>query len=462
MEYKEFLKSKEIKFQSTGFEVDRNDLNRNMFEYQKDILTWSLKKGKAALFEDCGLGKTIQQLEWANQICKRTNGNVLILAPLAVSKQTKREGEKFDINVNIATSQDEIKDGINITNYEKLHKFDTSTFAGIVLDESSILKSFTGKTRNEIIEAFKNTPYRLSCTATPSPNDYMELGNQAEFLGVMNRSEMLSMFFIHDGGDTSKWRLKGHAENKFWEWVSTWAVVMRSPKDLGYEDTKFKLPKLNIEEITVRNEEDYDTLIPMVAQTLQERRAARKSSMKNRIKKAAELVNSSNENWLVWCDYNDESKELTKSINEAVEVTGSDTDEHKATSMLNFADGNIKALVSKPQLCGFGMNFQSTYNMIFCGLSDSYEQFYQAVRRQWRYGQTKEVNVYVIVGVKELATINNIKRKAADAEKMQNNMVQYTKNITKGNIKATVKETTAYNPNIDMILPTWIGAEING
>lgn len=462
MDYQEFLKSKEIKFQSTGFTVDRESLNKNMFEYQKDILIWSLKKGKAALFEDCGLGKSIQQLEWANQIYLHTGGNVLILAPLAVSKQTKREGEKFGIKVNIVASQDEIVPGINITNYEKLHKFDTSTFAGIVLDESSILKSFTGKTRNEIIEAFRDIPYRISCTATPSPNDYMELGNQAEFLGVMKRSEMLSMFFIHDGGDTSKWRLKGHAENKFWEWVSTWAVVMRSPKDLGYDDEKFELPQLNIKEITVKNEEECNTLIPMVAQTLQERRAARKSSMKNRIKKATELVNNSNENWLVWCDYNDESKELTKNINKAVEVTGSDTDEHKTTSMLDFADGKVKALVSKPSLCGFGMNFQSSNSMIFCGLSDSYEKFYQAVRRQWRYGQTKEVNVYVIVGEMELATINNIKRKAQDCKNMQQNMVKYTRNIMKDNIKATVKEATPYNPKIDMILPTWIGAEING
>jgi hypothetical protein len=290
----------------------------------------------------------------------------------------------------------------------------------------------------------------------------MELGNQAEFLGVMNRSEMLSMFFIHDSGNTSQWRLKGHAENKFWEWVSTWAVVMRSPKDLGYDDKEFKLPKLNIKEITVKNEEECTTLIPLVAQTLQERRAARKSSMKNRIKKAAELVNNSDENWLVWCDYNDESKRLTKSINDAVEVTGSDTDEHKAISMLDFADDKIKALISKPSLCGFGMNFQSSHNMIFCGLSDSYEKFYQAVRRQWRYGQTKEVNVYVIVGVKELATINNIKRKAQDCKNMQQNMVKYTKSIMKDNIKATCKEVTEYKPTLEMVLPTWMGAEING
>ena len=457
MEYEEFLKSKEIKFESSGFDVDRESLNNSLFEYQKDIVPWSLRKGKSAVFTDCGTGKTAMQLEWANKVCNHTNGNVLILAPLAVSKQTVEEGKKFGIDVNIAASQNDIKPGINITNYEKLHKFDMNKFMGIVLDESSILKSFTGKIRNQIIDSCRNIKYRLACTATPAPNDFMELGNHAEFLGVMTRQEMLSMFFVHDGGNTSQWRLKGHAVDKFWKWVSTWAVVMRNPGDLGYDDAKFKLPKLNIQEITVKNEEDYNTLIPMVAQTLKERRQARKSSLKNRVVKAAELVNKSNENWLVWCNYNDESKALTKVINEGVEVTGSDTDEHKTDSMMEFAKGNIKALISKPSLCGWGMNFQSTHNMIFCGLSDSYEQFYQAVRRQWRFGQTKQVNVYVIIGAKEIAVINNIKRKQKDAETMQNEMVKYTKDIMKDNIKSTCRETTGYRPKVEMILPEWIG-----
>ncbi len=457
MNYEDFLKSKEIKFQSSGFEVDREDLNENLFKYQKDIIQWSLRKGKSAAFTECGTGKTLMQLEWGNKVHEYTGKDILILAPLAVSKQTKNEGRKFGIDVNIAASQSEIKPGINITNYEKLHKFDMSKFVGIVLDESSILKSFSGKIRTEIIENCRNIQYKLACTATPAPNDFMELGNHAEFLGVMTRQEMLSMFFVHDGGNTSQWRLKGHAQNKFWEWVSTWATVMRNPGDLGYDDEKFILPELKIHEITVKNEEEFDTLIPMVAQTLQERRASRKSSLNNRVARAAELANNSNESWLVWCNYNDESKALKKAVNDGVEVTGSDTDEHKTNSMLDFAAGNIKVLISKSTICGFGMNFQSCHNMIFCGLSDSYEQFYQAVRRCWRFGQDKEVNVYIITGAKEIAVINNIKRKHKEAQTMQNEMIKYTKDIMKQNIKSTYKEVTGYNPKVEMILPEWVG-----
>lgn len=455
MLYEDFLKSKGIKAQSNGFEP--YNINTKLFDFQKDVVKWACKKGRSALFEDCGLGKTIQQLEWANQVYKQTNGNVLILAPLAVSKQTQREGQKFGYTVNIVASQDDIANGINITNYEKLHKFNLNKFTGIVLDESSILKSFSGKIRTEIIDACSNIPYKLACTATPAPNDYMELGNHAEFLNVMSRNEMLSMFFIHDGGNTSQWRLKGHAQEKFWEWVSTWAVVIQKPSDLGYEDCDFKLPELNIKTTTVRNDEDYDTLIPMVAETLEERRKARKSSLTNRVNKAAELANNSNEQWLIWCNYNDESTSLRKSINESTEVTGSDIDEFKTDSMINFANGEIKALISKPKIAGWGLNWQNCHNIIFCGLSDSYEQFYQAIRRCWRFGQKEKVNVYVITGVKEIAVINNIQRKEKEAEQMKVNMLKYTKNIMQKNVKATCRTITGYDPQIEMKLPEWLG-----
>lgn len=455
MDYEEFLKSKEVKAKSYGFEP--KNINSIAFGFQKDIIKWSLKKGRAAIFADCGLGKTLMQLEWSKQVYKHTSGNVLILAPLAVSKQTKNEGKKFEYEVTICGSQQDVKNGINITNYEKLHKFDLSQFTGIVLDESSILKSFSGKIRTEIINYCSSVPYKLACTATPAPNDYMELGNHAEFLNVMSRNEMLSMFFIHDGGNTSQWRLKGHAQEKFWEWVSSWAVVIQKPSDLGYADNNFKLPELNIQQITVRNNESYDTLIPMVAETLQERRTARKSSLENRVNKAAELANNSDEQWLIWCDFNDESKALSKAISNSVEVTGSDTDDFKTNSMIDFSNKNIKALVTKPKIAGFGMNWQNCHNIIFCGLSDSYEQFYQAVRRCWRFGQIEKVNVYVIIGVKETAVLNNIKRKKNEAEQMQSEMIKYTKNIIKGNIKATSRESTEYNPKIEMTLPEWIG-----
>ena len=450
MDYKSFLEKKTIVSKDTGFTVNRKDLNNNLFEYQKDIVIWALKKGKSAIFADCGLGKSLMQLEWAEKVHEETNGSILILAPLAVTEQTYREGIKFGINSKVVECQEDVINGINITNYEKLDKFDTSVFNGIVLDESSILKSFTGKVRNQIIDNFKNTPYKLACTATPAPNDYMELGNHSEFLGVMTRSEMLAMYFVHDGGNTSKWRLKGHATDVFWQWMSSWAVVITNPRDLDYEVEGYDLPKLNIHEIIVDGDKPIvETL------TLTQRRQARKESLEERCKAAAELVNNSDENWLVWCNLNDESKLLHELINDSVEVKGSDKAKHKTDSSISFANGDIKCLVSKPLIFGMGLNFQSCHNMIFVGLSDSYEQYYQAVRRCWRFGQEHEVNVYIVISAKEGCVKENIERKQEDANTMQQEMLKHTKEITKENIKATCRISTPYNNNLKMILPVW-------
>mgnify|MGYP003521548053 FL=1 len=450
MDYKSFLEKKTIVSKDTGFTVNRKDLNNNLFEYQKDIVIWALKKGKSAIFADCGLGKSLMQLEWAEKVHEETNGSILILAPLAVTEQTYREGIKFGINSKVVECQEDVINGINITNYEKLDKFDTSVFNGIVLDESSILKSFTGKVRNQIIDNFKNTPYKLACTATPAPNDYMELGNHSEFLGVMTRSEMLAMYFVHDGGNTSKWRLKGHATDVFWQWMSSWAVVITNPRDLDYEVEGYDLPKLNIHEIIVDGDKPIvETL------TLTQRRQARKESLEDRCKAASELVNNSDENWLVWCNLNDESKLLHELINDSVEVKGSDKAKHKTDSSISFANGDIKCLVSKPLIFGMGLNFQSCHNMIFVGLSDSYEQYYQAVRRSWRFGQEHEVNVYIVISAKEGCVKENIERKQEDANTMQQEMLKHTKEITKENIKATCRISTPYNNNLKMILPIW-------
>lgn len=450
MDYKSFLEKKTIVSKDTGFTVNRKDLNNNLFEYQKDIVIWALKKGKSAIFADCGLGKSLMQLEWAEKVHEETNGSILILAPLAVTEQTYREGIKFGINSKVVECQEDVINGINITNYEKLDKFDTSVFNGIVLDESSILKSFTGKVRNQIIDNFKNTPYKLACTATPAPNDYMELGNHSEFLGVMTRSEMLAMYFVHDGGNTSKWRLKGHATDVFWQWMSSWAVVITNPRDLDYEVEGYDLPKLNIHEIIVDGDKPIvETL------TLTQRRQARKESLEERCKAAADLVNNSNENWLVWCNLNDESKLLHELINDSVEVKGSDKAKHKTDSSISFANGDIKCLVSKPLIFGMGLNFQSCHNMIFVGLSDSYEQYYQAIRRCWRFGQEHEVNVYIVISAKEGCVKENIERKQEDANTMQQEMLKHTKEITKENIKATCRISTPYNNNLKMILPVW-------
>ena len=450
MEYKEFLKNKRFVLESSGFDIDKSELNQKMYDFQQDIVRWALKKGKACIFADCGLGKTLMQLEWGWQVHKHTGGKILILAPLSVCEQTKREGIMFGYDVNICESQEDVKDGINITNYEKLDKFVANAFTGVVLDESSILKSYSGKVRTSIINNFHEVPYKLACTATPAPNDYMELGNHSEFCGVMTRPEMLSMFFVHDGGQTSKWRLKGHAEDVFWQWLATFSVFVDNPRNLGYEVDGYDLPPLNIHEIIV----DGDTTIQETL-SLTERRQARKDSLQLRCEKAAELVNGSDEQWLVWCDLNDESHKLHELINESVEVQGSDNDKHKTNSMLGFSKKEIKCLVTKPKIAGFGMNWQNCHNMIFTGLSDSYEQYYQALRRCWRFGQWNPVNVYIIISAKEGCVKENIERKQEDFLKMQSEMTELTKEITKKELRSTCRISTPYEPTEKMILPNW-------
>lgn len=450
MEYNEFIKNKEVIAKETGFEISKEELNQNLFEFQKDIVRWALIKGRAAIFADTGHGKTIMQLEWANQVYKRTKGKILILAPLAVTNQTKKEGEKFGINVNVCETQEDVTEGINITNYEKLDKFISSEFEAIVLDESSILKSFTGKIRNDLVDRFRNTPYKLACTATPSPNDYMELGNHSEFLGVMTRNEMLAMYFIHDGGETSKWRLKGHAQDVFWNWMTSWAVVVCNPRDLGYEIEGYDLPKLNVTQIVADGDE-----VITESLSLTERRKARKESLEERCQAAAKLVNESDEQWVIWCDLNDESKRLKELINDSVEVKGSDKNKHKIDSAINFQEGNIKALVSKPLIFGMGLNFQKCHNMIFVGLSDSYELYYQAVRRCWRFGQKNEVNVYLVIGKREGAVKENIERKEKEFKHMQEKMIALTKDIVSNEIKSTCRISTPYKNDTEMKLPLW-------
>lgn len=447
IEYKAFLESKVKKYKETGFQVD--EISPILFNFQQDIVRWALKKGKAAIFAGTGLGKTGMQLEWAKKVSEYTNGNVLILAPLAVSEQTVREGLKFGVNVNICREQADVEPGVNITNYEMLHKFDCSSFAGVVLDESSILKSFTGKVRTEIIEAFIQTPYRLACTATPSPNDYMELGNHAEFLNVMTRSEMLSMFFVHDGGETSKWRLKGHCKQSFWDWVASWSVMLSNPIDLGYENNFFDLPNLHIHEVIV--DEDYPF---QLAKTLSERRIARKETMDARTYKAAEIANSLDESVIIWCDMNDESDTLKKRIEGAIEIKGSHTNEYKKDKLESFAKEEFQKLVTKPSIAGFGMNWQHCSKMIFTGLSDSFEQYYQAVRRCWRAGQTKDVDVWIVTSKREGAVVENIKRKESLFAEMLSGMIAATQDITKENIKATKREETPYKTDYNCG-PSW-------
>ncbi len=438
MTYDQFLKQKLITQPPTG--IAPTEPNPILFPFQRDIVKWALLRGRACVFADCGMGKTFMQIEWARQI----PGDVLILAPLAVAQQTIGEAAKLGAFVKYCRHADEVQPGITIANYEMLEQFETNRFAGVVLDESSIIKHFEGKFRNLIITRFARTPYRLACTATPAPNDHMELGNHAEFVGAMPRTEMLSTFFVHDGGDTAKWRLKGHAASEFWKWVCSWAVMIRRPSDLGYEDGSFVLPPMTIEQITIEHKEAGDFLFAMEAQTLQERIGARRESISDRVAKCAELVNGSQEPWIIWCNLNDESDALELQIAAAVQIKGSERPEWKATKLRKFSAGEIRVLVTKPSIAGFGMNWQHCRNVAFVGLSDSWEQYYQAVRRCWRFGQLEEVRVHLITSSAEGQVVANIRRKETDAARMAEEMVKHMHSINEANIKGTSRTSDAY------------------
>ena len=443
-DYAGFLQRKAITSPTTGLTAIP-ELSAHLFPFQADIVRWSLKRGRAAIFADCGTGKTLMQLEWARHI----PGNVLILAPLAVASQTVREGEKFGIFVKYCRDQSTVEPGITITNYEMLTHFDPLYFAGVVLDESSILKSYDGKTRTAIIDAFRQTPYRLACTATPAPNDYMELGNHAEFVGSMSRVEMLSMFFVHDGGETQNWRLKGHAQRDFWKWLSSWSVMIRKPSDLGYEDGDFILPALRFHEHVIAVDKPTEgMLFALDASTLQERIAARRDTVAERVAETAKIVNASPDPWVVWCNLNSESDALRKAIPDAVEIRGSQTNEEKEAAILAFLDGSARVLVTKASMSGFGLNFQRCAHMAFVGLSDSWEKFYQAVRRCYRFGQLREVHAHVIIATTEGAVLKNIKDKDAAAGVMAESMVEHMRVEMRANIKGTIRNMDEYKTSV--------------
>lgn len=454
MNYNEFLLEKKITDPKTGFETDGDF--EDLFDFQNDVVKWACRRGRAALFEDCGLGKTPQQLAWSNAVLEQTGRNQLILAPAGVTSQTVREGKKFGIDVNRCASQADVKPGITVTNYERLHLFDLSQFGGIVLDESSILKSFDGATRNKIIAGTAQMPFKLACTATPAPNDYMELGNHAEFLGVMSRTEMLATFFVHDGGDTSKWRLKGHAETEFWKFLCSWSVNVRKPSDLGYEDGAFTLPPLNMSEHIVRSNQKMDGhLFPLPASSLVERRSARRASLGERVEMAAGLAND--EQWVFWCNLNSESAALAKAL-DAEEICGNTSEEERERIILGFLDGSVRRVVTKPSIWGFGLNLQCCHNTALVGLSDSYEEFYQVIRRFWRFGQKQSVSAHIIISDLEGAVLANIKRKEADAQRMASQMVQHMAAISSTEIRSTQRQTIEYNPTVTMKLPEWMAA----
>jgi DNA modification methylase len=428
-DYESFVKSKRRSEIATGHQP--GELNEHLFDFQHAIVSWAVRRGRAAIFADTGLGKTLMQLSWADEVASHTCGIVVILAPLAVSEQTIEQGKTFGINVNrIPHGQAPALPGVWITNYERIDAIDFTELHGIVLDESSILKSHTGKTRTAIIESCQSVPYRLSCTATPSPNDFDELGNQCEFLGVMTRTEMLATYFVNDTGDTGTWRLKGWGASMFWAWMGTWSVVLRNPSDIGFDGSKYILPTPVYHEHVVETEQLEYELFARPAQTMLERRKAQRDSIQARCEALAKVVNAdTSEPWLIWTHLNDEAELLAQLIPGSVNVQGSDSAESKTKNMMAFTHGELRVLISKPKICGYGMNWQHCARMAFVGLDDSFEKFYQAVRRCYRFGQTRSVIVHLFTAENEGQILDNIKRKEVQHHEMSANMIEHMKDI---------------------------------
>ena len=408
MNYYEFLESKKKKVIESGFDVEQ--LNPKLKEFQTFIVKRALKAGKYAIFADCGLGKTFMQLEWAYRVADYTKSKVLILAPLAVVEQTKREAVKFGIDIT----------NIDVVNYEQLDNIDTTIYSGVVLDESSILKNFEGKTKKSIIDAFANTPYKLACTATPSPNDPMELGNHAEFLNVMSRNEMLSMYFVHDGGNTSKWRLKKHSVTDFYKWVGTWAIMLSKPEDIGFHVDGYSLPALNfIDKQIATPKRDNGLLFNDVAVNATNFNQELRITLIERMELAADIINKSSEQFIVWVKQNAEGEKIRQLIPDSVEVKGSDSPEYKADKLLGFGRNEFRVLCTKTKIASFGLNYQNCHNQVFASVDFSFEALYQAIRRSYRFGQKNEVNIYIITTDTMSNVVKAIREKEAQFKKMQ-------------------------------------------
>ena len=435
MEYSEFLKKKQKAHIESGFDCEPS--NEFLFPFQRFIVKRALKAGKYAVFANTGLGKTLIQLSWASEVTKYTNKPVLILAYLAVSGQTIKEAKKFNLTCQQYNNQKVIGQGVYITNYDQLKNIDTSLFSGIVLDESSILKNFEGKTKKLIIDSFKNTSYKLACTATPSPNDPMEIGNHSEFLDVMSRNEMLSMYFVHDGGNTSKWRVKGHAVENFYKWIASWGVMLSKPSDLGFYTKGYDLPPLNYIEHEVKAPKKQNGLLfNDTAVSATDFNKELRNTINERLELTAKIVNSTNENFIVWIAQDAEGVILRKLIPDAVEVRGSDKKEKKEANLLEFAENKFRVLITKPKIAQFGLNYQNCHNQIFPSLDFSFESLYQSIRRSYRFGQESEVNIHIIKVDTMGNVIKSIKRKEEQfltmQTKMSNSMSKY---LRVGNIK---------------------------
>jgi DNA modification methylase/superfamily II DNA or RNA helicase len=451
MEYKQFIATKRIANIFRGKQISIDDVHPLLFPFQRDVVRWTVGKGRAAVFLDTGLGKTFIQLEWARLL----GVNTLIVAPLSVARQTVREGKKIGISIQYARHQSEVNNQIVITNYEMVDNFDPGHFDAVVLDESSILKSFDGATRRKLIDMFGDTKYRLACTATPAPNDQAEIGNHSEFLGIATVNEMLAMFFVHankvlyhdvgDGRQTKtkragtqgqEWRLKNHAMDAFYKWMSSWAISLRTPSDLGYDDDGYILPALNINPrfIDVDYKPD-DQLFFTGLSGIQDRHKVRVATINDRIREAVEIIDGGDEQWIIWCGLQSEADDICKVIDDYLQVQGSDTPEYKAKAFEDFQDGKYRILVTKTKIAGFGMNFQNAHNMLFLGLSDSWEAYYQAIRREYRFGQKEPVNVYIVLSEAEREIYTNVMQKEAVAKNMTAELIKHVQKYEAEEIK---------------------------
>lgn len=413
-DYHAFLATKQRRFEDSGIDIDPDTMHPSLFAFQRDLVTWAARKGRAAIWADTGLGKTRMQIEWARMMGHKT----LIVAPLAVTAQTIEEASALGIDVSYARSTAEVTGPLTITNYERTDAFDPAMFGAVVLDESSILKNFEGKTRSALIRQWKDTPCRLACSATPAPNDVTELANHAEFLGVMPRNEMLAAYFVHDDDG---WRPKRHAVGHMYEWMSGWAAAVRRPSDMGHpeEDGLYDLPPLTFRQHVVGvNESPEGQLFAVDLGGVGGRSRVRRSTLDARCERTAELVNANDDPWVVWCGLNDEADMLARLIPGAVNVQGNDTPETKAEQLMSFAHGEFRVLITKPSIAGMGLNFQHAAHMAFTGLSDSYEAYYQAVRRCWRFGQKRPVHVHIIVSELEQQIVANVQHKETEAARM--------------------------------------------
>lgn len=466
-DYLEFLASKRAVVPPVGFDVAPDDFNPKLFPFQRDIARWALRLGKAALFEERGLGKTIQEMEWSMQVQRYTGGKVLIVAPLAVTFQHLEEATKFGYSLKYCETQSDIGDAnIVITNYERLDAFQVDTFQGVVLDESSILKAFNGRTKRAIINACKTVPFKLAASATPAPNDHLELGNHAEFLDIMPSNEMIARWFINNSKKAGDYRLKKHAARDFWRWLTSWAVCISHPRDLGeeYDLPGYDLPPLRLHEhivafsqATIERTFESGRLLPDSKPSSTQLHQVKRESIEARLTEAVGIMGglSADESAILWCDTNDEADALMSAFPDAIEVRGSHTAQRKFTSLKAFTTGEAKRIITKPDIAGMGLNWQHCSNQLFYGLSYSFEKFYQALGRSYRYGQTREVHAHLIISESEMGVLETLKRKQGDFAEMQGEMNRAMREhgLFRDNARRALTSSLG---NQTIVLPVWL------